>query len=122
MTRQQELGRRGEEIAKEHLIQLGYEILDCNWRYQRAEIDIIAMDGPVLVCIEVKSRSYDYFGPPDTGVTQKKEQLLVEALQQYMIKIDHEWEVRFDIISVRWESEGGYHLQHIKAAFFPGLA
>ena len=52
MTIQKELGDKGERLAVAYLIEQGYIILETNWRYKRAEIDVIAMDVDVLVCIE----------------------------------------------------------------------
>ncbi len=121
MTIQRDLGQKGEQIASQFLVDLGYRILEKNWRYRRAEIDLIAMDGEVLVCIEVKTRSYDTYGTPDRGVNRKKEQLLAEAIQSYMIKIDHQWEVRFDIITIIWRENEEPMVKHLNDAFFPGL-
>jgi len=121
MTIQRDLGHKGEMIAVKYLQRLGYQILETNWRFRRAEIDIIAMHDLVLVCVEVKSRSYDYFGPPDAAVGRKKEALLTDALQAYMEIIEHEWEIRFDIISIMWQREGTPEIKHYVGAFFPGL-
>ena len=121
MTIQRELGEKGEQLATEFLKNAGYHILAKNWRYRRAEIDIIAKDHDVLVCIEVKTRSYDHFGAPDRAVNRKKERLLAEAMQAYMVQINHQWEVRFDIITITWHASGESSVRHIKDAFFPGL-
>ncbi len=59
------MGRKGEDLAAEYLSSKGYRILERNWRWSRAEADIIAMDGEVLVFVEVKTRTSDYFGSPD---------------------------------------------------------
>ena len=50
------LGLRGEQLAAEHLLRLGYEVLARNVRTRYGEIDIIARDGAVLVFVEVKTR------------------------------------------------------------------
>ena len=121
MTIQKELGDKAEGLAVAHLENLGYKILETNWRYKRAEIDVIAMDNGVLVCVEVKSRSYDYYGPPETAVGRKKEALLIEALQSYMEVIDHQWEIRFDIIAVNYRAQSEPTIRHLEDAFFPGL-
>ena len=122
MTIQQELGKRGEEFAVAYLEDLGYTILERNWRYKKAEVDIIAKDDGILVCIEVKSRSYDYYGPPDASINRQKESLLIEALQSYMEVINHEWEIRFDIMTIRYHADEAPAIKHLKAAFFPDLS
>ena len=76
MAKHNEMGRRGEEIALEFIRKKGYNILDTNWRHRKAEIDIIAKSKDVLIFIEVKSRSSDYYGRPETFVTTKKQQLI----------------------------------------------
>jgi len=62
MARQQTIGNLGEEKATLFLQEIGYQILERNWRFSKAEIDIIAKDGEVLVFVEVKAKSYTYFG------------------------------------------------------------
>jgi len=52
-----DIGFWGEESAEMYLTEIGYQILERNWRHQKSEVDILAMDGDVLVIIEVKSRT-----------------------------------------------------------------
>lgn len=118
MSKNIELGKRGESIAIDHLIEKGYIILETNWRFSRAEIDIIARDGQVLVFVEVKTRSTDFFGAPEWAVTSKKKNLLIDAASAYMAAIHYEWEIRFDIISVVLRSQS-VKLNHFEDAFFP---
>jgi len=121
MAEKHELGKWGEQLAVNYLLDKNYEIQKTNWRYSRAEVDIIAKDGEVLVFVEVKSRSYDFFGQPEDFVDAKKRMLLSEAAAAYMEEVDHEWEIRFDIISILMEKSGRYTLKHFEDAFFPGL-
>lgn len=121
MTTTKDIGDKGEEIAKQYLEEHGYDILETNWRYSRAEIDIIAMDGEVLVFVEVKTRSYDYYGKPEESVGRKKELLMADAGAAYMRQIGHEWEIRFDIVSVLVPKSGKPKIEHFPDAFFPGL-
>lgn len=119
MAKHVELGKQGERISIDYLLKAGYSILEQNWRFSRAEIDIIAKDGEVLVFIEVKTRSTDFFGDPALAVNAQKQKLLTDAAGAYMEHISHDWEIRFDIISVIIKSEG-HDLKHYKDAFFPG--
>jgi len=121
MAKHIELGKKGEEIAINHLIDKGYTILETNWRYKRAEVDIIAKEGQTLVFVEVKTRSTEIWGQPALAVTPKKERLLVDASGVYMEQINHDWEVRFDIISIVIINDQYKEIKHFKDAFFPGL-
>ena len=121
MARHNELGKKGEELAEEFLKNKGYEILETNWRHRKAEIDIIAKHKDVLIFVEVKSRSNDHFGRPEAFVDQKKEELMADAASVYMEVIGHEWEVRFDIISILFHNDAYQSIDHFKDAFFPGI-
>ena len=121
MSNKKALGDYGERLASQYLEQKGYTIISSNWHCRFGEIDIIAKDGEVLVFVEVKTRSYDYFGAPQDLVSEKKETLLVDAANRYMEKIGHDWEIRFDIIGILMPDENRYTIKHLKDAFFPGL-
>lgn len=112
-----ETGILGEQIAKDYLISIQYKILEQNFRYSKSEIDLIAKDREVLVFVEVKTRSYDYFGPPESFVSEHKELLIHEAGSYYMETINHDWEFRFDIIAILLNKDGSHQLNHFKNAF-----
>ena len=57
MAEHNELGKLGEEMAVEFLRKDGYSILETNWTFQKAEIDILAQKGNTLAIVEVKTRS-----------------------------------------------------------------
>ena len=67
-----DVGRAGEELAREYLASIGYEILGCNLRLCRREVDILARDGDVLVVVEVKTRRSTAFGRPEEQITADK--------------------------------------------------
>jgi putative endonuclease len=121
MAKHNEIGLRGEQIATDYLEQKNYKILDRNWRYGRAEIDIVAMDGATLVFAEVKTRSNDLFERPESAVDDKKRRLLARAAVAYMRKIGHEWAIRFDILAVILRGDT-FFIDHFEDAFFPRLA
>ncbi|MCB0633717.1 MAG: YraN family protein [Lewinella sp.] len=120
MAKHLDLGSRGEQLAKELLEAKGYVLLETNWRYRRSEVDLIVKDGVILVFVEVKTRTTAYFGSPETFVTPQKEKLLVRAAHAYMQQSEHEWEIRFDVVSIVWESEEKYTAAHLEDAFWPG--
>lgn len=120
MANHLQLGNWGESVATNFLEEKGFRILAANWRHRRAEVDLIAMDGEVLVFVEVKTRSSDYFGPPEVFVTPQKEKLLVRAAHAYMEQIDHDWEIRFDVVSILVRDRQDYEIRHLPDAFWPG--
>jgi putative endonuclease len=121
MSKHLELGKKGEEIAMKFLQKKGHEILESNWRHRRSEIDIITKKDGILIFVEVKTRSDDYFGRPESFVTDRKRALMVDAANVYMEQIGHEWEIRFDVIGIIYHNQAHQTIDHFKDAFFPGL-
>ena len=117
MAEHNELGKLGEELAVEFLRKEGYEILETNWTFQKAEIDIIAQKENTLAVVEVKTRSSLEFGLPQDFVKPKKIQLLVKAINEYVVSKDLDIEVRFDIIAVHKENKS-FAVEHLKDAFY----
>jgi putative endonuclease len=117
MAEHNELGKLGEELAVEFLRKEGYEILETNWTFQKAEIDIIAQKENILAVVEVKTRSSLEFGLPQDFVKPKKIELLVKAINEYVVSKDLDFEVRFDIIAVHKEDKS-FAIEHLKDAFY----
>ena len=117
MAEHNELGKYGEELAKDFLQKNGYIILESNWIFQKAEVDIIAQKENILVAVEVKTRSSIDFGLPQDFVKPKKIQLLVKAINQYIIDNELDVQVRFDIIAIL-HSNNSFDIQHIEEAFY----
>ncbi len=117
MAQHNELGEKGEQLAVDFLIKNGYTIRDKNWRYQKAEVDIIAEKDGILAVIEVKTRSTTDFGNPQDFVNQKKIKLLVAAIDEYVTSKDLDVEVRFDIIAIVKE-DATFNLEHLEDAFY----
>ena len=114
-----ELGRKGESLAKTHLENAGYEILDENWTHGKAEVDLIAYKDKVIIFAEVKTRTGNAFGEPEDFVHARKQKLLVSAADEYIYLMDHQGDVRFDIISILFDKQANYTLKHIEDAFWP---
>ena len=121
MAIQQEVGKRGEQVASDYLIEKGYRILERNWYFRKKEIDIIAEKDDFLVIIEVKSRSVGFQENPGDAVNMKKQRFLIQAANAYVYRCDIELEVRFDIITVIFFNDHEYKLKHIDDAFYPTL-
>ena len=81
MAKHNELGQKGEKIAADFLEKAGYEILERNWVFQKAELDIVAQKENILAIVEVKTRTSADFGLPQDFVKPKKIQLLVKAIK-----------------------------------------
>lgn len=100
MAHHNELGKLGEELAANYLQQRGYQILARNYKFKQAEIDLIARQGDLMVCVEVKTRNSDFFGDPQSFVTPAKIKQLVKAMNHYLEENDIGLETRFDIVAV----------------------
>ena len=92
------LGLIGEQRAIQFLKDLGYTVLETNYRYGRLEADILALNDGVLV-IEVKNTIKFYFGQPEEFVTQDKQNHLIVIANHYLEKLLSDFEVRFDVIA-----------------------
>lgn len=118
MATHNEFGKEAEAQSVAYLQENQYEILETNFTYQHAEIDIIARKNNVLVVVEVKARTSTHYGEPQSFVDTKKIKLLVKAIDYYIQKKKLNLEVRFDIISIvknQYQNE----LTHLEDAFYP---
>lgn len=119
MAEHNELGKLGEELAVDFLKENGYDILETNWTFQKAEVDIIAQKENILAVVEVKTRSSLDFGSPEDFVKPKKIKLLVKAINEYVISNDFYVEVRFDIIAINVKEKGkNFEIVHLVDAFY----
>lgn len=117
MAQHNDLGKLGEDLAADYLHKEGYEIVEKNWVFQKAEIDIIAKKKNVLTIVEVKTRSTIEYGDPQNFVNSKKIKLLVKAVDEYVTQNNLELEVRFDIIAVSKDATN-YKIDHLQDAFY----
>ena len=111
-----ELGRIGEDLAVNYLINNGYQILERNWRSGHKEIDIIALIDDTLVVIEVKTRKSSDYGEPDIAVGRDKQRMLIWAADSYVRYKNLDVDVRFDIISIVFTDKEP-EIEHIEDAF-----
>lgn len=117
------LGRYGEQVAADHLVALGLTVLERNWRCRDGEVDIIAVEGDVLVMCEVKTRRGLGFGTPLEAITPAKAARLRRLASRWLadqraidesVRYD---EVRFDVVSVLRPLSGRTSVEHLRAAF-----
>lgn len=117
MGKHNEFGKEGEEIAVDFLLKKGYTISYKNYRYLKAEIDIIAKKDGVVAIVEVRSRRSDYMENIAETVTPKKIKLLVKAADHYIISNDLDVEARFDIITIL-KNKNRFEIEHLENAFY----
>ena len=118
MSNSYNFGREAEKRVADYYSSLCFHILHKNYRYRKAEVDLIVQKEDLLVAVEVKARSSTYFGDPKSFVSKKKIQLLVMAIDAFIQQRDLAVEVRFDIISYTLE-RGEWRLEHLADAFYP---
>jgi putative endonuclease len=109
------LGQQGEQLAADFLAGAGLEILERNWRCNRGEIDIVALDGRTLVICEVKTRSDVVFGTPLESITRQKAARL-RGLAVDWVKAHGAFfeEIRIDVVGVLRAASGEFTIQHVQ--------
>lgn len=107
------IGNRGEVLATQYLLKNRFDIIARNYRYKRNEIDIIAKKAMCLYFIEVKYRSSDRFGFPESFVSFNQQGRIKEAANEFIISSGWDGNIRFDIISIDCTNK----ITHIKDAF-----
>ncbi|WP_353777279.1 YraN family protein [Winogradskyella sp. 3972H.M.0a.05] len=117
MAKHTELGKKGEQLAVNFLVEKGYDILERNYRFDKAEVDIIAQQGEILAIIEVKTRSTSDFGNPQDFVKPKQIKNLIKAVDEYVNVNSLDVEVRFDIIAIV-KQNNDFEIEHLEDAFY----
>ncbi|AZA78587.1 YraN family protein [Chryseobacterium sp. G0186] len=117
MATHNDFGILAEDLAVDYLQKNGYNILVRNFRFQKAEIDIIAEKESLLIIVEVKARSTDAFILPHEAVTKTKIKSIVSAANHYLEESGKQNEVRFDIISILPDEKRSFIIDHIIDAF-----
>jgi putative endonuclease len=99
MKHNQRIGKWGEDVSSEYLMQNGYEIVGRNTRTPYGEIDIIAKKGEITIFVEVKTRTSNKMGLPEESITAKKREHIIACAEHYAMEneIDN-WQI--DVISI----------------------
>ena len=118
MADHNDFGKLAEELAENFLVEKNYKILAKNYRYLKAEIDIIAQFENQIVIVEVKARATDAFMLPQEAINKKKIRLIVSAANEFLETNNIELETRFDVISVLPNEKGKLEIKHIENAFY----
>ncbi|MBQ8486122.1 MAG: YraN family protein [Prevotella sp.] len=117
MAAHNELGAWGEQCAEEFLRRKGYVIIERDWHSGHRDIDIIALDGHVMVFVEVKARRNRVFMEPEVAVDYKKMRNLRLAANHYVNYKHIDCELRFDIVTVVGMMGSEPEIDHIENAF-----
>ena len=111
-------GFLGETIATSHLLELGFDILERNWRYKHLEIDIIASKESMLHIIEVKTRTSIEFGYPEQFIHRKKMQFLKNGAAFFQYE-NPSWKyLQFDVISIFLNDQQIWELAFFEDVYF----
>ena len=113
----QQFGTAAESIAASHLMKLGYQILEKNYRTKFGEIDLIAKDKDTIVFVEVKARNTGTFGHPKGAVTYRKQHKISMAALKYLQTTRRMGaSARFDVVAI-CSDNGAATVEIVKNAF-----
>jgi putative endonuclease len=115
----QVVGRFGERLAEAHLVALGAEILERNYRVQYAEVDLIALHEGELVGVEVKTRDVSDLAAPEEEIRWRQLVRIERALSTFAQDTDR-WELpwRIDAVLIVLEPNGDVQrLDHLKSVY-----
>lgn len=117
-----EIGNEGEELAAAYLESKGYKILDRNYHFEHAEVDIVAYDNETcIVFAEVKKRSSNKYGEPEEYVDQEKMENVYKAAEAWVYERRMDGApVRFDVISIVQQGNEAPDIKHFENAFTKG--
>jgi putative endonuclease len=116
MAQKDELGKHGENLAVIYLEAKGLKVIERNWRCRHGEIDIIAEEGPVLVVVEVKTRSSRSHGTALESVRPAKLARLRTLAAKWLATHPRSFDtVRVDVIALE-RFAGDFALRHIRGA------
>lgn len=118
MAAKDDLGRHGEDLAAQFIVEAGYTVIDRNWRCPRGEIDLVARDGNDTVFIEVKTRSSTAFGHPFEAITAQKVARLKRLAKAWCEA--HPYRrgvVRIDAVSVIASAGSTPIIEHLRRIF-----
>lgn len=98
------LGARGEAAVADDLRHRGYTILACNYKRPCGEIDIIARNQSMIIFIEVKTRTKNYFDAAEL-ITPAKQKRIVMTASSYLLAHNYAtMACRFDVALISWHS------------------
>ena len=100
MAEHNDFGKEGEALALEFLRKNDFEVLHCNWRHLKFEIDIIATKASLLHIIEVKTRHYFPGAFPEESVTKKKFNFIKKGAEEFLYQHPEYKHIQFNVLSI----------------------
>lgn len=114
------LGAAGESLAEQALGRAGFRVLERRFRTREGEVDIVALDGDVVVFVEVKTRSAGAIAFPGEFVTPGKQRRLARAALAWLAGRGWlERRCRFDVVEVVFRGARCAQVRHLRDAFRP---
>jgi putative endonuclease len=108
------VGRYGEDVAAQHVLEAGWQVLDRNWRCRDGELDLVGLDGDELVVVEVKTRRSTAYGHPAEAVTRLKLARVRRLAAAWLAEHDQRVaSVRVDVIAVLLPPRGAAVVEHL---------
>lgn len=99
-------GKFGEDYTADYLINKGLEIIARNFRRKGGELDIVALDGKMLVVVEVKARKFGSLTDGLDAMTVTKRRNIIRTAQRFIDETDVEFdEMRFDMAELTLTTE-----------------
>ncbi|HEY0940813.1 MAG TPA: YraN family protein [Steroidobacter sp.] len=113
------IGLLGEELALQHLQAAGLKIIARNYRCKMGEIDLVMLDGPTLVLVEVRCRASQDYGGAAASVDWRKQRRLILAGEHLLMKRAdlRRYPARFDVVAITTSPERDARIEWIKRAF-----
>jgi putative endonuclease len=95
-------GKWGEELAAVFLRDKGYQIIFRNFYSKYGELDIVAKKNNLLVFVEVKTRTQNYYGTPAEAVDARKRRHMTYAANFFIQRFGFQnVDLRFDVIEIQ---------------------
>jgi putative endonuclease len=115
----QAIGTTAEAVARAHLVARGLTIVQANYRCRLGELDLVCLDGEVLVIAEVRLRSVSRFGNACDSIGWSKRRRIVRATRHLLMKHPElrRYPIRFDVVSFDVSVPGDDAVRWIRGAF-----
>lgn len=113
-----ELGQAGEEIAVNHLVNKGFDIVERNYKWKNSEIDVICKKAGLFIVVEVKTRNSIALGEPYLSVTRSKQKQIIKVANRFIELNNVQEDIQFDVISIILNRHQ-IKIEHIENAFYP---
>ena len=121
MQNRQDLGKKGEDVALEYLLQRGMKLLERNWRSGHKELDLVVEEEGFIRIVEVRSRTFPAQIDPFESVNVVKRKKIIQAAKGFVAENRDRIkgkEVVFDVVSILFNGEA-FKIDYIREAFAP---